>query len=68
MFIDGVKVHEADPEKVTFPPVVEPKPYKVQAGKPPQSAIFLFDGTESSMSNWTAMNGSPTKWKFEDGA
>ena len=68
MFIDGVKVHETDPAKVTFPPLVEPKPYDAHAGKPPEGAIVLFDGTESSMANWTAMNGSPTKWKFEDGA
>jgi hypothetical protein len=27
MFIDGVKVHETNPEKVTFPAVVEPEPY-----------------------------------------
>jgi len=68
MFIDGVKVHETNPAKVSFPPVVEPKPYDPQWGKPPKGAIVLFDGTESSMSNWTAMNGSPTKWTFEDGA
>ena len=68
MFLDGVKVHETDPEKVTFPSVVEPKPYDTQGGKPPQGAIVLFDGTESSLVNWTAMSGSPTKWKFEDGA
>ena len=68
MYINGVKVHETDPSKVTFPSVVEPKPYDNLAAKPPKGAMVLFDGTESSMSNWSAMNGSPTKWKFEDGA
>ncbi|MDA0905789.1 MAG: DUF1080 domain-containing protein, partial [Verrucomicrobia bacterium] len=41
MFIDGVKVHETDPAKVSYPPVVEPKPYDAQGGKPPTGAIVL---------------------------
>ena len=27
MFIDGVKVHETDPKKEPFPPIVKPKAY-----------------------------------------
>jgi hypothetical protein len=66
MYINGVKVHETDPSKVTFPSVVEPKTYDEVAAKPPKGAMVLFDGAESSMSNWMSMKGTPTKWKFED--
>src|SRR5207247_2335861 len=36
-----------------------------QAGKPPSDAIILFDG--QNLSNWVAMDGSPTKWIIKDG-
>ena len=62
MFIDGIKVHETDPEKQPQPPVVEPKPYNAEAAKPPKDAIVLFDGTEASLANWDS------KWKLVDGA
>ena len=68
MFIDGIKVHETDPEKQPQPPVVEPKPYDAEAAKPPKGAIVLFDGTEESFKNWTDRGGNPTKWKLVDGA
>jgi len=68
MFIDGIKVHETDPEKQPQPEVVEPKPYDAEAAKAPEGAIVLFDGTEATMKNWTATNGGPTKWKLVDGA
>ena len=68
MWIDGIKVHETDPEKQPQPPVVEPKAYDAEAAKPPEGAIVLFDGSEESMKNWTAMNGKPTTWKLIDGA
>lgn len=68
MFIDGIKVHETDPKKQPQPPVVTPKPYDAEAAKAPQDAIVLFDGSESSVANWTARNGQPTKWKLVDGA
>lgn len=45
MYIDGIKVHETDPEKQPQPPVVEPKPYDAKAAQPPKGAVVLFDGT-----------------------
>ena len=68
MFIDGIKVHETDPQKQPQPKVVTPKPYDAEAAQAPQDAIILFDGTEATMANWTATNGNPTKWKLVDGA
>ncbi len=68
MFIDGIKVHETDPSKQPFPPVVEPKPYDSESAKAPAGAIVLFDGSEESLKNWTSGNGQPTKWKLVDGA
>ena len=68
MYIDGIKVHETDPSKQPFPPVVEPKPYDASKASAPKNAVILFDGTEASVENWSAMNGQPTKWSFEDGA
>lgn len=62
MFIDGVKVHETDPEKQPQPPVVEPKPYDAEAAKAPEGAMVLFDGTEESLKNWDS------KWTLVDGA
>jgi hypothetical protein len=62
MFIDGIKVHETDPEKQPQPPAVEPKPYDVEAAKAPEGAIVLFDGTEDTLDNWDS------KWKLVDGA
>ena len=40
MYIDGIKVHEADPEKQPQPPVVEPKPYNTKAAKPPKLSLI----------------------------
>ena len=68
MYIDGIKVHETDPQKQPQPPVVKPKPYNPNAAKPPKGAIVLFDGTEKTLKNWTSGNGKPTKWKLVDGA
>jgi hypothetical protein len=68
MYIDGIKVHETDPEKQPQPPVVKPKPYNAKTAKPTKGAIVLFDGTEKTLKNWTSGNGNPTKWKLVDGA
>lgn len=68
MFIDGIKVHETDPEKQPQPKVVTPKPYDAKAAKAPDDAKILFDGTEDSFKNWTDTKGGPTKWKLVDGA
>ncbi len=68
MFIDGIKVHETDPEKQPQPPVVEQKPYDAEAAKAPEVATVLFDGSEGAIDNWSATNGEPTKWKLVDGA
>ncbi|MBN1347220.1 MAG: DUF1080 domain-containing protein [Phycisphaerae bacterium] len=40
-----------------------PKP---QFTKPPQGAIILFDGKDTS--GWTRMNGTPCPWRLQDGA
>ena len=68
MYIDGIKVHETDPEKQPQPPVVNPKPYDAKAAKPPKGAVVLFDGTPKTLKNWQATKGGPTKWKLVDGA
>ena len=68
MYIDGIKVHETDPEKQPQPPVVKPKPYNAKAAKPPKGAVVLFDGSPKTLKNWQATNGGPTKWKLVDGA
>jgi hypothetical protein len=36
-----------------------------QAGKPPSDATVLFDGKD--LSQWSSMDGSPTKWITRDG-
>lgn len=68
MTIDGIMVHESDPAIVPQPKVVDPGP--APAGDfiaaPPSDAIVLFDGT--SLDNWTATDGTPTKWILKDGA
>ncbi len=68
MFIDGIKVHETDPEKQPQPKVVTPKPYDAKAAKAPADAKILFDGSEKSYQNWTDTKGGATKWKLVDGA
>ena len=67
-FIDGIKVHETDPSKQPQPKVVTPGPYDPEAAKAPEGATLLFDGSESSLANWTATNGDATKWKLVNGA
>ena len=68
MTIDGVMVHEEDPAKEPQPPVVTPGPPPASGviTPAPSDAIVLFDGT--SLDNWTATDGSPTKWILKGGA
>lgn len=67
MTIDGIMVHETDPSIVPQPPIVTPGP--APAGDvitaAPSDAVVLFDGT--SLENWTATDGGPTKWVLKDG-
>ena len=49
------------------PPLVTPATCSTQEqpGKPPSDATVLFDGTD--LSQWSGMDGSPTKWITRDG-
>jgi hypothetical protein len=49
------------------PPVVDPGTASTpaQPGRPPSDAVVLFDGKD--ISQWVAMDGSPTKWIVRDG-
>lgn len=50
-----------------LPAVVDPGTASTQdqAGRPPSDAVVLFDGKD--ISQWVAMDGSPTKWIARDG-
>src|SRR5437868_14297113 len=50
-----------------LPPVVAPATSSTQEkpGKPPSDATVLFDCKD--LSQWAAMDGSPTKWISRDG-
>ena len=50
-----------------MPPTVDPGTPSTpdQPGKPPSDAVALFDGTD--LSQWSAMDGTPTKWIMKDG-
>lgn len=58
------KIH--DPAR-PLPPVVDPGTPSTQEapGRPPSDAVVLFDGKD--LSHWSAQNGSPAKWKVENG-
>src|SRR5256885_1136772 len=49
------------------PPVITPvtPSTQEQPGKPPSDAVALFDGKD--LSQWSSMDGSPTKWILKDG-
>ncbi len=69
MTIDGIMVHEMDPEKQPQPEIVEP-PKPATKRKPagvPSDAIVLFDGKD--LSNWTSTKeGEESKWEVKKGA
>jgi 3-keto-disaccharide hydrolase len=50
------------------PPAVNPGTFSTQElpGQPPSDATVLFDGKD--VSQWCAMDGSPTKWVVKSGA
>ena len=60
----GYKMHDWNRPR---PPVVDPgTPGSQEApGKPPSDATVLFDGKD--LTQWCAMDGSPTKWVNKDG-
>jgi hypothetical protein len=70
MTIDGVKVHEEDPDKQPQPAIVTPgsKSGEDHAGTAPSDAVVLFDGTKATMKNWTDTKGGTSKWKLVNGA
>jgi hypothetical protein len=58
------KIHDMDRP---VPPVVDPGSSSTQdsPGKPPSDAVVLFDGKD--LSKWAHKDGSPAKWKVENG-
>jgi len=58
------KIH--DPDR-PVPPVIDPgTPSTAEApGRPPSDAVVLFDGKD--LSQWQHNDGSPAKWKVENG-
>jgi Domain of Unknown Function (DUF1080) len=68
MFIDGIKVHEENPALRPQPEIVTPQAYDEVAAKAPAGATILFDGSATSLENWSGSNQQPTKWILADGA
>jgi hypothetical protein len=60
----GYKMHDWNRPR---PPVVDPGTASTQdmPGRPPSDATVLFDGKD--LSQWCALDGSPTKWVVKDG-
>ena len=60
-------VHDGDRPQ---PPIVTPGTNSVQekAGTAPSDAVVLFDGKDSSLSQWKTDKGGPATWIVEDGA
>ena len=75
LFIASAALHGApDPKWLghdrdrPLPAVVDPGVPSTQEkpGVPPSDAVVLFDGKD--VSQWVALDGSPTKWIVKDGA
>ena len=58
------KIHDTDRP---LPPVIEPGTPSTQdsPGRPPSDAVVLLDG--KNLSHWSHKDGSPAKWKVENG-
>jgi hypothetical protein len=58
------KIHD---ENRPVPPIITPGTFSTpeQPGKPPSDGIALFDG--SNLDKWVSEDGSPAKWKVENG-
>jgi hypothetical protein len=73
VFVTARSLGEPDPNWVWHdrdrpqPEVVDPGTLSSQdePGNPPSDAIILFDGKD--LSQWVAMNGSPTRWMAKNG-
>ena len=73
MTIDGIMVHEKDPQKQPLPKIVTPGNPSTQekVGTAPSDAVILFDGTKKTMDNWhgTRPKHPNNDWKLlEDGS
>lgn len=64
--LPGGKWHVHDGDRPQ-PRIIDPGTASTQeqAGKPPSDAVILFDGKD--LSRWQGANGSPAKWKVENG-
>ncbi len=65
-FIPGTRYRVHDGARPQ-PRIVTPGTASTQerAGRAPSDAILLFDGT--TLDKWTSMDGSPARWKLENG-
>ena len=64
----GERPNETHAWSVHDPNRPDPVKISVPANGIPSDAIVLFDGTQASVDrNWSALDGSPTKWTVKDG-
>ena len=67
MYIDGIKVHEADPEEAAATQDRQAQALRRQGRQAPKGARFFLTAPRRPW-NWVAGNGKPTKWKLVDGS